>query len=78
MLSNAPIVTLADTINHIQLVTSYKPILYDHWKNGNGWKEVVDANGNSTDPNGSAVEYNGLRIVKKSETGTMGSTETIL
>lgn len=54
-------------------VSSGFPILYDHWKNGDGWQQVIDASGNPIDVNGSAVEYNGLRIVKRADSGTLGT-----
>ena len=40
-------------------VDANHPILYDHWKNGDGWQQVIDASGQTIDVNGSAVEYNG-------------------
>lgn len=63
----SPSIVFAD----ITPIDQSTPIGFDHWKNGNGWANIVDATGKTVDVNGSGVEYNGLRIVRA--TGTLGT-----
>ena len=49
--------------------TLFHPIQYDVWKNkDNEWQLVKNYNGIGTDVNSGAVEYNGLRIVRPTDT----------